>query len=318
MGNFYSNITLSTSEQQPVIDYLNEIKRHAYVYKQDKFVCVFPAKDAVLFKLAKRLSEHFECVAFAVMNHDDSLLLYKLFDCGNLLDDYNSCPGYFSGEEQPMSGGDADKLCEAYATASEVEAVKALLRKTYTFEMNRHDALVDVLGLPTCTAGGGFSYLQEDDGPDELDVNDLTETHEQGEVDEDDDEPDDELDDDKLNATKSASATSASKINEILSNPDFVKQALKQAQEGANQYVTEMLEVQVEGTAGGGAVVVTSNGNLQFSSIKISAEAIDPKEVETLEDLVLTALNDAARKTSEKMEEVKRRMLSAKLGQLGL
>jgi hypothetical protein len=322
MGNFYSNITLSTNEQQPVIDYLNEFKRHAYVYKQDKFVCVFPANDQVLFKLAKRLSEHFKCAAIGVMNHDDSLLLYKLFDCGNLLDDYNSCPGYFSGEEQPIFGGDAQKLCEIYGAPKEVEAVDALLRKEYTFEMNRHDALVDKLGLPTCTAGGGFSYLQEDDGPDELDVSDLIETHAEVDAHEPDNEPDDELDDelddDKLKATKSASAKSASQINEILSSPDFLKQALKQAQEGANQYVQEMLEVRVEGTAGGGAVVVTSIGNLQFSSIKISDEAINSEEVGLLEDLVLTALNDAARKTSEKMEEVKKRMLSAKLGQLGL
>ena len=49
-----------------------------------------------------------------------------------------------------------------------------------------------------------------------------------------------------------------------------------------------------EGHAGGGAVVVRATGDLEFESITISAEVVDPDDVEMLEDLVLAALHDLA------------------------
>ncbi len=50
----------------------------------------------------------------------------------------------------------------------------------------------------------------------------------------------------------------------------------------------------VEGTAGGGAVRVRVDGRLQFHAVQIDPGVVDPDEVELLEDLVLTALRDAA------------------------
>lgn len=54
----------------------------------------------------------------------------------------------------------------------------------------------------------------------------------------------------------------------------------------------------VEGTAGGGAVKVTANGHKEITAIRIAAEAVDPDDVETLEDLVLGAVRDAQAKAS--------------------
>lgn len=53
-----------------------------------------------------------------------------------------------------------------------------------------------------------------------------------------------------------------------------------------------------EGVAGGGAVRVTVTGSLEFRSVTISAEAVDPDDVEMLQDLVLAALNDAMTKVA--------------------
>jgi len=50
----------------------------------------------------------------------------------------------------------------------------------------------------------------------------------------------------------------------------------------------------VTGTAGGGAVSVVVNGNFEFSSVSISSDAFDPDDPSLLEDLVLSALRDAA------------------------
>lgn len=57
----------------------------------------------------------------------------------------------------------------------------------------------------------------------------------------------------------------------------------------------EMGEKEVKGTAGGGVIEVTANGRQEIIDIKIDPEAIDPEDVEMLEDLVLAAVNEALR-----------------------
>jgi DNA-binding YbaB/EbfC family protein len=66
---------------------------------------------------------------------------------------------------------------------------------------------------------------------------------------------------------------------------------------------TELAAIMVEGTAGGGAVTVVCNGNMEFKSVKIKKEAVDPEDVDTLEDLVLAAVKDAAQKAQALMQQ---------------
>lgn len=54
--------------------------------------------------------------------------------------------------------------------------------------------------------------------------------------------------------------------------------------------------------AGGGAVEVTINGKHEVQSIKISPEAVDPEDVEMLEDFLTIAFNEAVRKANDTME----------------
>lgn len=61
----------------------------------------------------------------------------------------------------------------------------------------------------------------------------------------------------------------------------------------------DLEKARVEATSGGGAVKVVASGNQTLCSIKISPEAVDPKDVEMLEDLVLTAVNEAMEKARE-------------------
>jgi DNA-binding YbaB/EbfC family protein len=55
----------------------------------------------------------------------------------------------------------------------------------------------------------------------------------------------------------------------------------------------------VSGTAGGGAVTVEMTCDTRVKSVKIGKEAIDPEDAETLEDLVVVAVNDALTKANE-------------------
>ena len=61
----------------------------------------------------------------------------------------------------------------------------------------------------------------------------------------------------------------------------------------------EIEKTEVEATAGGGVVTVRANGAKKILSIKIDPQAVDPEDVEMLEDLVTAAVNEAMAKADE-------------------
>ncbi|MEQ9504108.1 MAG: YbaB/EbfC family nucleoid-associated protein [Deltaproteobacteria bacterium] len=58
----------------------------------------------------------------------------------------------------------------------------------------------------------------------------------------------------------------------------------------------------VEGSAGGGMVVVVCNGRSEIQSVKIEKEVVDPEEIEMLQDLVAAATNQALQRANEMMQ----------------
>jgi DNA-binding YbaB/EbfC family protein len=81
-----------------------------------------------------------------------------------------------------------------------------------------------------------------------------------------------------------------------------IKQLMKQAQQMQEQMQRKVSEIKVEGTAGGGMVKATMGGNKELLSITIDKEAVDPNDVDMLQDLVLAAVNEAVRKVDEEMQ----------------
>jgi len=61
----------------------------------------------------------------------------------------------------------------------------------------------------------------------------------------------------------------------------------------------ELGEKKIEGTAGGGMVTVIVTGHKEVVDVQIKPEAVDPDDVEMLQDLVLAAVNDALKKAEE-------------------
>lgn len=81
-----------------------------------------------------------------------------------------------------------------------------------------------------------------------------------------------------------------------------IQQMMKQAQQMQAKMASlqnELADREVEASAGGGAVKVKVNGKQELLSIKIATEAVDPTDVETLETLVLTAVNQAMKESQE-------------------
>lgn len=81
-----------------------------------------------------------------------------------------------------------------------------------------------------------------------------------------------------------------------------IKQLMKQAQQMQEQMQRQMATITVEGTAGGGMVRATMNGSKEVLSVTIDKEAVDPEDVEMLQDLVKAAVNEAGRKVDEAMQ----------------
>lgn len=84
--------------------------------------------------------------------------------------------------------------------------------------------------------------------------------------------------------------------------PGNMNQILKQAQkmqENMQKMQAELEEKEVESSVGGGAVTVKVNGKKEIVSVSIKPEVVDPDDVEMLEDLVLSAVNEALRSIDE-------------------
>ncbi len=79
--------------------------------------------------------------------------------------------------------------------------------------------------------------------------------------------------------------------------------AIQQMQMRLEKIQKELGETIVEGSAGGGVVVAKVNGQKEFQSIKIDPSAVDPEDVEMLEDLISAAITDAMTKAAAMMEE---------------
>ena len=76
--------------------------------------------------------------------------------------------------------------------------------------------------------------------------------------------------------------------------PGNMNNLMKQAQR-----MQELAEKEFSATAGGGAVEAIVKGDHKLVSLKVSQEAVDPDDVETLQDLVVAAVNEAMGKAEE-------------------
>ena len=81
-------------------------------------------------------------------------------------------------------------------------------------------------------------------------------------------------------------------------NKNIMRQA-KELQTKLAKAQEELGNTTVEASAGGGAVTIVIDGQQRVKSLKISPEAVDPQDVALLEDLMLTAMNEAINKSQE-------------------
>jgi DNA-binding YbaB/EbfC family protein len=67
---------------------------------------------------------------------------------------------------------------------------------------------------------------------------------------------------------------------------------MRKMQQEMEKVQDELANTSVEGTAGGGVVTVAINGDFRVTKVTLKPDAVDPDDIETLEDLLVVALND--------------------------
>lgn len=95
-------------------------------------------------------------------------------------------------------------------------------------------------------------------------------------------------------------------------NMQAMMQQARKLQEQMKAAQEEIKQTEVEGTAGGGMVTVTMTGDKRVVAVAIKPEAVDPDDVEMLEDLVAAAVNSAM----DAADEVAAKLMPAGMGGL--
>ena len=103
--------------------------------------------------------------------------------------------------------------------------------------------------------------------------------------------------------------------------PNNMASLMKQAQKMQKQMedaTKELEEKEMTATAGGGVVEITVSGKREVTKVKIDPEAVDPDDVEMLEDLIMAATNEAMRKIDEYSQNTMGKITGGLGGGMGL
>ena len=184
MGLFYTTFTTHGAEQAEVLVALRKMQRTAFVSPTVNrytviFDCVGEEQDFTeIEKLGQSLSVECHTPVLAAALHDDDVLYLWLFQAGECRDFYDSLPQYFDPVAEPGApeGGDSAKLCEAFGNTHKIKEIQTLLRANLldneqpeiTGELERHQALLKVLGMPAFAATVTYSSIEGNYLPDEF------------------------------------------------------------------------------------------------------------------------------------------------------
>ncbi len=103
--------------------------------------------------------------------------------------------------------------------------------------------------------------------------------------------------------------------------PNNMASLMKKAQKMQKQMedaTKELEEKEMTATAGGGVVEITVSGKREVTKVKIDPEAVDPDDVEMLEDLIMAATNEAMRKIDEYSQNTMGKITGGLGGGMGL
>ena len=176
MGKFYVNFSVKSTDQQKMAAVLRDSGRIAIVSPpQLGYVVVYDEETdrqalSSIIQVGTLLSESANAPVLAVLNHDDRILRYWLFEQGAIVDAYDSRPDYFNKFFLDLNEDDDDEMKEIDTTQIsrpeklkdclklnlDLVKTKKILRNKYPSETTRHRAFATELGLPDWSVGVGY------------------------------------------------------------------------------------------------------------------------------------------------------------------
>lgn len=161
MGNFYTNITVLGHGATDCVKILNDLGRDAYVVEVNECSVVYDREcDEQKEEVLAALSEHFatclDTITFGVLNHDDDILWFQLYDRSDLVAEYANRYG-------PRTNILA--LCRTLSKSRDFLTVWWLLHRPFLFQVSRHYRLVKHFGLPEASVSSGYTYISRGDTP---------------------------------------------------------------------------------------------------------------------------------------------------------
>ena len=181
MGKFYVNFSIQSTDQQQIVTVLQNAGRLAIVSPAHSgYVVVYDEESdrqalPPIVQVGSLLSESMNAPVFAVLNHDDRILRYWLFEKGAIVDAYDSRPDYFNkffldlNEEDDDEMKDIDttqisrpeKLKDCFKSNLDLAKTKKILRNKYPSETTRHRMFATELGLPDWSVGVGYYDVEK-------------------------------------------------------------------------------------------------------------------------------------------------------------
>ena len=83
-----------------------------------------------------------------------------------------------------------------------------------------------------------------------------------------------------------------------------VGKMMKDLQRMQEKLMADLDQVRVEASAGGGVVTATMNGKKELTGLKLSPEAVTPEDLGLMEDLIVAAVNEAARRVDSEVQRL--------------
>lgn len=168
----YANITLDGPSRDDIVAVLKSIGAVTYVSNTVRnSTVVFHEDLAGQEHLAAELSQRLVCAALVVMAYGQRVLLYQLYESGNLSDQYVSehVEELLGGTDAPS--GDPERLCDVFGKPSAVRRVTTILSRPakdgqpYAFAANRHGELCQALGLPLFAVQASYAAIEHGELP---------------------------------------------------------------------------------------------------------------------------------------------------------
>lgn len=100
-------------------------------------------------------------------------------------------------------------------------------------------------------------------------------------------------------------------MNNLMKQAQKMQRQMQEQQKLMEEEAKALEEKEFQASAGGGVVSVTVNGKKELTAVVIDPEAVDPEDVEMLQDMIISAVNEAIRQADDAMEASMNALTSA-------